>query len=277
MVSALFCLAMATTLSAQNTINPARIAALGNAPQSGPATTTQSADSGGPNSSNLLPDDSTQPSVAQRPEDNGPPQEESKRIFGIIPNYRTSPSLQNYEPLTISEKFKAAADDSWDRGTVALAVVFAADGQLTNGNRAFGQGTAGFAKYFGASYADWVIGNYMTEAIFPAILHQDPRYFRRTTGSGLSRLGYAMGQIFWTHCDSGRTQFNYSEIVGNSTAVAISMAYYKDNRNVSDALTGLGWQIGLDVATNVLREFWPDLERKLRRQHARDLAADTSH
>jgi len=77
-----------------------------------------------------------------------------------------------------------------------------------------------------------------------------------------------MGQIFWTHNDSGRTQFNYSEIIGNSTAVAISNAYYADNRNFSDAAIKLGDQIGVDLAANILKEFWPDLERKFSRQHS---------
>jgi hypothetical protein len=107
----------------------------------------------------------------------------------------------------------------------------------------------------------------MTEAIYPTLLHQDPRYFRRGTGSGLSRLGYAMGQIFWTHKDSGGTQFNYSEVLGNSTAVAISNAYYPDNRTASDAVSKLGIQLSVDMASNVLKEFWPDVERKLNRKH----------
>jgi hypothetical protein len=68
----------------------------------------------------------------------------------------------------------------------------------------------GYTRYFGASYADFIIGNYMTEAIYPSLLHQDPRYFRRGIGSGWSRLGYSVGQIFWIHTDSDRTQFNYS-------------------------------------------------------------------
>jgi hypothetical protein len=106
----------------------------------------------------------------------------------------------------------------------------------------------------------------MTEAVFPTLLHQDPRYFRKGTGSGWSRLGYAMGQIFITHSDSGRTQFNYSEVVGNSVAVAISNAYYKDNRTAGDAVSGLGVQLGVDMAANVLKEFWPELERKFHRK-----------
>ena len=108
----------------------------------------------------------------------------------------------------------------------------------------------------------------MTEAVFPTLLHQDPRYFRRGTGSGWSRLGYAMGQIFWTHRDSGGVQFNYSEIAGNSVAVAISNAYYADNRTARDAVSKLGMQIGVDMAANILKEFWPEVERKLPwRQH----------
>jgi hypothetical protein len=207
----------------------------------------------------------TQP--AESIEKNKAPLSESKRILGIIPNYRTAPSLQNYEPLTTREKFKIATQDSFDRGTVALAAAFGGEGQLTNANRSFGQGTAGFARYFGAAYGDFVIGDYMTEAVFPTLLHQDPRYFRRGTGSGWSRLGYAMGRIFWTHRDSGGMQFNYSEVIGNSTAVAISNAYYANNRTASDATSRLGIQLGIDMASNVLKEFWPDLERKLRRKH----------
>jgi hypothetical protein len=79
-----------------------------------------------------------------------------------------------------------------------------------------------------------------------------------------------MGQIFWTHSDSGRTQFNYSEVFGNSTAVAISTAYYKNGRNASDAVSGLGVQLSVDMASNVLKEFWPEIERKFRRKHARE-------
>ena len=202
---------------------------------------------------------------------NDPSQEkESKRILWVVPNYRTSPSLTNFEPLTTAEKFKLAREDSFDRGTFALAGFFAGEAQLTNANRSFGQGAAGFGRYYGAAYGDLLIGDYMTEGVFPALLHQDPRYFRRGTGSKWSRLGYAMGQIFWTHNDSGQTQFNYSEIIGNSTAVAISQVYYANNRTASDAGSKLGMQLGVDMAANVLKEFWPDLQRKLGRHHRQD-------
>jgi hypothetical protein len=204
--------------------------------------------------------------AAQEPSSDQSEEKESKRILWIIPNYRTAPSIDNFHPITAGEKFKVASEDAFDRGTVGLAALFAGEAQLTNANRSFGQGAAGYGRYFGTAYGDFVIGDYMTEAIFPTLLHQDPRYFRRGKGSGWSRLGYAVGQIFLTHGDSGRVQFNYSEIVGNSVAVAISNSYYADNRTAGDAVSKLGAQLGVDMAANVLKEFWPDLQRKLRRK-----------
>jgi len=190
-----------------------------------------------------------------------------KRILWVIPNFRTSEMPEVYKPISAKEKFKIAGLDAWDRGTVALAAAFAGESQISNTEPAFGQGVAGYARRFGTAYADFVIGDYMTEGIYPTILHQDPRYFRKGRGSGMARLGYAVGQIFWTHKDSGGTQFNYSEVVGNSTAVAISMAYYPDGRTAANAVTALGTQLAVDTASNILKEFWPDLERKLSKKH----------
>ena len=190
------------------------------------------------------------------------PTPEAKRLLWVIPNYRTAPTIKDFERITPKEKFKIASQDSFDRGTIALGAMFAGVGQLSNSNRSFGQGAAGYGRYFGTAYADFVIGDYMTEGVFPSLLHQDPRYFRKGSGGKWSRLGYAAGQIFWTHSDSGKGQFNYSEILGNSTAVAIGNAYYADNRTASDAVSKLSSQLAVDAASNILKEFWPEISRK---------------
>jgi len=191
-----------------------------------------------------------------------------KRILWVIPNFRTSEMPEIYKPISAKEKFKIAGLDAWDRGTIALAAAFAGESQISNSEPGFGQGVAGYARRLGTAYADFVIGDYMTEGIYPTLLHQDPRYFRKGRGSGMARLGYAVGQIFWTHKDSGGTQFNYSEVVGNATAVAISMAYYPDSRKAADAAGSLGTQLAVDTASNIVKEFWPDLERKLAKRRA---------
>lgn len=190
-----------------------------------------------------------------------------KRIFWIIPNFRTSPTLAQYKPLNSGAKFRVASQDAFDRGTFALAALFAGQAQLTNSNPSFGQGAKGYARYFGTAYGDFMVGDFMTEGIFPSMLHQDPRYFRRGRGSFKSRLAYSAGQIFLTHGDSGRTQFNYSEILGNSAAVGVSMAWYADNRTASDGVSKLGVQLGVDMASNILKEFAPDLMHKFSHKH----------
>ncbi len=190
-----------------------------------------------------------------------------KRIFGIIPNYRTAVLPNPYKALSAKEKFKIATQDAFDRGTFVLAAAFAGEAQLTNANRAFGQGAAGYGQYLGTSYADFVIGDYMTEGIFPSLLHQDPRYFRNGNGGVASRLLYAAGQIFITHGDNGNIQPNFSELAGNAAAVAISNAYYVNNRDAADAASKWGTQLGVDMASNMLKEFWPDITRKLYHKH----------
>ena len=196
-----------------------------------------------------------------------------KRILGIIPNFRTSPTLRDYKPITPKQKFKIATQDSFDYGTVIQSAFFAGLGQVTDSTPSFGQGGSAYAKYFAGYLTDFVVANYMTEAIYPTILHQDPRYFRRGTGSTWSRLGFAARQIFWTRADSGRMRFNFSEVIGNSTAVAISNAYYPDNRNPSDAVTRVGVQIAVDMASNILKEFSPELSHFLAKKHSEKAAS----
>jgi hypothetical protein len=186
-----------------------------------------------------------------------------KRIFGIIPNNRSYPSLKESKALTTKGKFQIAARDSFDPGTFLLTGIFAGIGQLSTSTPSYGHGMAGYGRYYGSTYGDFMIANFMTEGVYPSLLHQDPRYFRRGAGSTWSRLGYAMGQIFVTHGDNRKTQFNYSEIGGNATAVAISNAYNPDNRTAAGAVGKLGIQLAVDMAGNILKEFAPDLYRKL--------------
>jgi hypothetical protein len=193
-----------------------------------------------------------------------PPESQNKRIFGIIPNNRTS-DQKEHKALTPKEKFSLAAGDTFDWGAYLVAAGFAGYAQLRDSTPSFGHGVTGYARYWVAAYADQAIGNAMTEAVFPVILHQDPRYFRRGTGGRWSRLGFAAGQIFVTHSDSGATQFNFSEIVGNLTAASISTAYYPDNRNVPDTAFKFSNQIATDMTGNILKEFWPDLSRAFRK------------
>jgi hypothetical protein len=196
---------------------------------------------------------------------NNQPGTEDKRILGIFTNHRTNEESAALPPLTPRGKFAIAWHDTTDRAIFLQSAFIAGIGQATNGNPSFGQGLEGYAKRFGAAYGDFGIQNVMTEGLFPTVLHQDPRYFRRRKGSGPSRLGYAISRLFITRTDSGKHQFNYSEVVGGATFLAISNAYYPDGRNLADNAGRYVLQLGFDAASNVLKEFWPDLKRKLPR------------
>jgi hypothetical protein len=188
-------------------------------------------------------------------------------VFGVLPNYRTVDASQVSGPLTPNQKFTIASKDSFDYPLVLLGAALAGVGQLADQNPSFGQGIIGFSKRLATGYADQAIGNLMTEGLFPAWLHEDPRYYRRGTGSKWSRTGYAFSRILVTHTDSGGTRFNYSEWVGNAAAVAISNAYYSDDRNAGANALKLVEQCGIDGVSQVLKEFWPDIKHKLFEHH----------
>ncbi|MCE5309706.1 MAG: hypothetical protein LLG20_18895 [Acidobacteriales bacterium] len=188
---------------------------------------------------------------------------EDKRIFGVLPNNRTTENSIPFQRITAAQKMMIACKDSFDWPVYLTSGLFATLYQLEDQNPSFGQGMTGYAKRYGTSYGDQMIGNMMTEGIVPAIFHQDPRYFRLGEGTGKSRAWYALTRIMVARMDSGRNTFNFSEWGGNAATAAISVAYYPDTRNWNDNLQKLLIQCATDAFSNVLKEFWPDVKRKL--------------
>ncbi len=193
---------------------------------------------------------------------------QDKRAFGVLPNYRTADGTAPFHPITTRQKFAIATKDTFDWPSYILAGAFAGISQLGDSNPDFGQGAQGYAKRYGASVADQDMGNYMTEAIMPTLLHQDPRYFRKGTGTVKGRIWYAATRVFVARGDSGRWQFNASEVLGNGTVAALGNLYYPDDVGLSPTMQRMFTQIGTDALSQVMKEFWPDIKRKL--FHKRD-------
>ena len=190
-------------------------------------------------------------------------QHSQNHIFWVIPNFREDENPDNIKPLTPRLKIQIAFEDSFDPSAFLVAGVFAGSA-MAQRQYAFGQGMEGFAKYYGGAFADQAIGNMMTEGLFPIALGQDPRYFPKIRGSFLSRTGYAMSREVITRGDDGKNQFNTSELLGNAVAAGISNAYYPAvNRSLSNTANKWVQQIALDSAFNVMKEFWPDVRRKV--------------
>jgi hypothetical protein len=194
----------------------------------------------------------------------------NQRVFGVLPNYRTADATLPFRPLTAKQKMTIAFKDSTDWPVIPVAGAFASLYQLEDQNPSFGQGMAGYGKRFAAAYGDQAIGNFMTEGIMPSLFREDPRYFRRGYGTTKSRLWYAATRIFVCRTDAGHNQFNFAEVVGNSMAAAVSNAYYPDTRTASDNLQRLIIALATDSFSQVGKEFWPDIKRKLFVHHKRD-------
>lgn len=188
------------------------------------------------------------------------------RIFWTLPNFLTVENASNVPPITVREKFMLTANDSWDAVEVPFVGIVAAIGQAQNSEPSYGQGATGYAKRYGTAFADNTIGNFMTEAAFPSLLRQDPRYFQMAKGGFLRRAGYALSRLAVTRTDSGRSQFNYSEIAGNAVAAGISVTYHPpQDRSFSNTMSVWGTQLVWDGISNELKEFWPDIRRGLSR------------
>jgi hypothetical protein len=208
--------------------------------------------------------------AAQNASESAPPVQapEDKRIFGVLPNNRTTEASLPFHSITAKQKMTIAFKDSFDWPVYPTAAAFALLYQLEDQNPSFGQGMKGYSKRFATAYGDQMIGNMMTEGIVPSLLHEDPRYFRLGEGTKKARLWYSLTRIFVTRTDSGHSTFNVAEWGGNAATVAISNAYYPDTRNAGGAAQKLMIQCATDTFSNVLKEFWPDIKRKMQRKRS---------
>jgi hypothetical protein len=189
--------------------------------------------------------------------------QEHQRILGVVPNFNTS-YVQDAAALSRKQKFSLAFKTSIDVGTIFVAAADAAYNEWTDSFPEYRQGMKGYAKYLGASYADTFDGTMLGNALFPALLKQDPRFFRKGTGSFNSRLWYAIGTTFWCRNDNGNRGPNYSNLLGNIAAGGISNLYYP----ASDRGVSLTFERGFVVTAEgaiggVFEEFWPDIAHKV--------------
>jgi hypothetical protein len=189
------------------------------------------------------------------------------RILWTLPNYLTVENASSLPPLTAAQKFTLIAKDTFDPFIFAFIGLESGVNQASNTNPTFGQGLKGYFKRYGLAFSDNAIGNFMTSAAFPAALHQDPRFYQMGKGGFLHRAWYAGTRVLITRSDFGNAQFNFSEILGNGMAAAISNAYHPGPRTLGSNINIWGTQIGWDAVSYEMKEFWPDVHRFLLRHH----------
>jgi hypothetical protein len=195
-------------------------------------------------------------------------QQTQQRILGVIPNFNTS-NIQDAAPLTPRQKFRLALRSSIDPFQFVAAGLDAGISQWQDAFPGYGEGAQGYGKRFAAAYTDQFSGTMWGNAIFPALLHQDPRYFRKGTGTFKSRLWYAILTTVKAKNDAGKWEPNYSNVLGNIVAGGLANLYYPS----TDRGVGLTFQRAFTVTAEgaigaVFVEFWPDISRRVFHKHA---------
>jgi hypothetical protein len=197
-----------------------------------------------------------------KPADDRAPQ--TKRILGVIPNFRAVSTDEKLPPQTVKDKFMDATKDSFDYSSILIPGMLAVYSMGTDAYPEFHQGAAGYARYFWHAAVDQTSENYMVEFILPTVTHEDTRYYTLGRGGFLKRTGYALSRAVITRSDQGNETFNISEVVGAGASAGISSLYYPSReRSFSNTSTEWGIDVGIDAASFVAREFWPDINRKL--------------
>ena len=182
--------------------------------------------------------------------------EEKQRIVGFIPNFYVTYNW-NAPPMTAAQKFRMSFRTVIDPANFAIAGIIAGIEQAANAFPGYNQGAVGFGKRYGASMADGTVGALLGGAVFPALLHQDPRYFYKGTGTVTSRALYALAAAFICRGDNGKWQPNYSSVLGDVGAGAISNTYYPaSNRHGVTQTVEIGLiNAAEDGFSNLLEEF----------------------
>ena len=205
------------------------------------------------------------------------------RLFYTLPNFLTLQNGDKVPPLTAKQKFGVVARGTFDPVQYPWWGLLSAINQADNAEPAYGQGWGAYGKRYLTTAADSTIENFMVGAAFPSILHQDPRFFQSGKGGFGRRTGYAVSRIFVTRSDSGHSQFNYSEIFGSAFSAAVSTYSYHprstyistptnphmfipSDRTLVNTASVWGTQVTLDTVTLVIKEFWPDIHRKMSHQ-----------
>src|SRR5579871_2555630 len=187
----------------------------------------------------------------------------NERIFEVMPNYGTVGNSKDLPPMSSGQKYRLATAQVTDYFAFPFNAALAGIDQAKNSPKSWGQGWGAYGKRFGATFADNSIGTYMTTAVFPSMLKEDPRYYRLAQGGTARRLWYPIQRLFVTRMDHGGDRFNISETAGNAVAAGLSNFYHaREDRTVGRNFETLGMLIMWDGLSNELKEFWPDVRRK---------------
>jgi hypothetical protein len=163
------------------------------------------------------------------------------------------------------DKFKLATNNSVAVSTIGAALVGAAYGQAVDSLEGYGQGGEGYAKRFGANMARAASDNMFGTFLIASVMHEDPRFYVKKGLSFRQSVKYAAVRVVKTRSDDGQPVTNFAGLLGPLAGEALANTYYPEgSRGVGDTFIRYSADLGWRFAGNLLKQYWPDINKKLR-------------
>jgi hypothetical protein len=198
--------------------------------------------------------------------------EEKQRLLGVVPMFNVQ-SNANAAPMTSKQKYQLFFKSSTDWYVFAITAIDGEISLLGTEYPSYGEGVEGFAKYWGAAYADTFDGNLWGNAILTSWWHEDPRYYRMGHGNLFKRAGYSALTTIWCKRDKGTWGPNYANVAGNFVGGTISNLYYPKSSRGVELTLGRGASVTYEGAVGAeIAEFWPDIVNHFAKKHQEKLA-----
>lgn len=181
---------------------------------------------------------------------------------------------QPFHPLSAKQKMVFLFHEQFSPQALVPAFISAGYDQLTDDDPRYGVDSGAFGARLGADALRQATMRFFSDGLMPIVLHEDPRYYRKATGSYVDRGVYAAERVFINRHDSGKNGFNYANVTGELLASALTTAYYPDPSLGANVVMET-WATSLagGALNNEFREFLPDAFRAWHHYRRRRSAA----
>jgi hypothetical protein len=179
--------------------------------------------------------------------------------LGDAPAVSTTPA---YIPLTLKQKYLYSLGEIFGPDRLAAMAGYAVLDQMGVSPVQWGKRPSSlairFASHFGASFL-----NHNIAFGVRAMDHEDPRYFRAGRGRPWTRAGHAVVHTFVVRSDRGGWMPAYSIVAADLATPWLVRRWEPEQFQTRSALQAGAVNIGIDIGTSLLKEFWPDLRNAL--------------
>ncbi len=190
----------------------------------------------------------------------------------VFPNLATSTA-----PLSPEQKLKLAVNNSVSLSAFVAANLSAGVNQVHDAPVAYGEGVGGYGQRLGAAMARRASSQLFGTFLLASALHEDPRFFVRNDLDFGGSVKYAIRRVFVTRTDSGDPVFNWSGVLGMAGAEGLANVYYPDSyRTAANTFSRFGLDLMGNAAGNLLRQYWPRINRRLKLVPAQTLSATSN-